>query len=52
MLNLELHPDSYEIVGMLWVQGETDSNTSNGSVAADTYHLNLEKFNQFSERSL
>ena len=38
----ELHPDSYEIVGMLWVQGETDSNTSNGSVAADTYHLNLE----------
>ena len=38
----ELHPDSYQIVGMLWVQGETDSNTSNGSVAADTYHLNLE----------
>ena len=38
----ELHPDSYEIVGMLWVQGETDSNTSNGSVAADTYHFNLE----------
>jgi hypothetical protein len=38
----ELHPDSYEIVGMLWVQGETDSNTSNGSVAANTYHLNLE----------
>jgi hypothetical protein len=38
----ELHPDSYEIVGILWVQGETDSNTSNGSVAADTYHLNLE----------
>jgi len=38
----ELHPDSYEIVGRLWVQGETDSNTSNGSVAANTYHLNLE----------
>ena len=38
----KLHPDSYEIVGMLWVQGETDSNTSNGSLAADTYHLNLE----------
>jgi hypothetical protein len=38
----ELHPNSYEIVGMLWVQGETDSNTSNGSVAANTYHLNLE----------
>jgi hypothetical protein len=38
----ELHPDSYEIVGMLWVQGETDSNTSHGSVAANTYHLNLE----------
>ena len=38
----ELHPESYEIVGMLWVQGETDSNTSNGSVAADTYQENLE----------
>jgi hypothetical protein len=38
----ELHPDSYEIVGMLWVQGETDSNTSNGSLAADTYHIKLE----------
>lgn len=38
----KLNPNSYEIVGMLWVQGETDSNTSNGSVATDTYHLNLE----------
>ena len=27
---------------MLWVQGETDSNISNGSVATETYHLNLE----------
>ena len=38
----KLNPDSYEIVGMLWVQGETDSNTINGSIAADTYHQNLE----------
>ena len=38
----KLNPDSYEIVGMLWVQGETDSNTINGSMAADTYHQNLE----------
>ena len=38
----KLKPDSYEIVGMLWVQGETDSNTSNGPVAADTYQENLE----------
>ena len=36
------HPDSYEIIGMLWVQGETDSNTSNGPTAADTYQENLE----------
>ena len=38
----KLHPDSYEIIGMLWVQGETDSNTSNGPIAADTYQENLE----------
>ena len=38
----KLNTDSYEIVGMLWVQGETDSNTINGSIAADTYHQNLE----------
>lgn len=38
----KLQPDSYEIIGMLWVQGETDSNTSNGSTAADTYQENLE----------
>ena len=38
----KLNPDSYEIVGMLWVQGETDSNTINGTIAADTYHQNLE----------
>jgi len=36
------HPDSYEIIGMLWVQGETDSNTSNGPTAADSYQENLE----------
>jgi hypothetical protein len=38
----KLQPDSYEIIGMLWVQGETDSNTSNGPIAADTYQKNLE----------
>ena len=38
----KLQPDSYEIIGMLWVQGETDSNTSNGPIAADTYQENLE----------
>ena len=38
----KLNTDSYEIVGMLWVQGETASNTINGSIAADTYHQNLE----------
>jgi hypothetical protein len=38
----KLQPDSYEIIGMLWVQGETDSNTSNGPTAADTYQENLE----------
>ena len=38
----KLQPNSYEIIGMLWVQGETDSNTSNGPTAADTYQENLE----------
>ena len=38
----KLQPNSYEIIGMLWVQGETDSNTSNGLTAADTYQENLE----------
>lgn len=38
----KLQPDSYEIIGMLWVQGETDSNTSNGPTATDTYQENLE----------
>ena len=38
----KLQPDSYEIIGMLWVQGETDSNTSNGPIAADSYQENLE----------
>ena len=38
----KLQPDSYEIIGMFWVQGETDSNTSNGPIAADTYQENLE----------
>jgi hypothetical protein len=38
----KLQPDSYQIIGMLWVQGETDSNTSNGPIAADTYQENLE----------
>ena len=27
---------------MLWAQGETDSNTSNGPIAADSYQENLE----------
>ena len=38
----KLQPNSYEIIGVLWVQGETDSNTSNGFTAADTYQENLE----------
>lgn len=38
----KLDPNSYEIVGMLWVQGETDSNTQNGLKAANSYAENLE----------
>ena len=38
----KLQPDSYEIVGVLWAQGETDSNTSNGPIASDSYQENLE----------
>ena len=43
----KLNPDSYEIVGMLWVQGETDSNTINGSIA-QCLPSKFRKFNQFS----
>ncbi len=38
----KLQPDSYEIIGVLWAQGETDSNTSNGPIASDSYQENLE----------
>ena len=31
----------YEICGMLWVQGETDSNKNNGDLPAKTYGQNL-----------
>ena len=34
--------DSYELCGMLWVQGETDSGKKkNGTIPADTYESNL-----------
>lgn len=38
-----LDPNSYEISGMLWVQGETDSSKRFGSKPAETYEENLKK---------
>lgn len=39
----DLNPNSYEICGMLWVQGETDSGKRFGSEPAETYEANLIK---------
>ena len=39
----KMEPDSYEICGMLWVQGETDSGKRFGSLPADSYETNLNK---------
>lgn len=40
----KLPPDSYELCGMLWVQGETDSNTKRfGDAPAEDYEENLQK---------
>ncbi len=39
-----MEPDSYELCGMLWVQGETDSNTNRfGPEPAEQYGENLRK---------
>lgn len=41
-LQLEkLQPGSYEIVGMLWVQGESDSGNRHGPLPSETYAENL-----------
>jgi len=37
----KLPPKSYEIVGMLWVQGESDSNTRLSTLPSETYGENL-----------
>ena len=40
-------PSEYELCGMLWVQGETDSGTKKfGTIAADTYEANLKNLIQ------
>lgn len=39
----ELEPNSYEICGMLWVQGETDSGKRFGPLPAESYEANLNK---------
>lgn len=36
-----LPPNSYEIVGMLWVQGESDSNTTRSTLPSESYGENL-----------
>jgi hypothetical protein len=36
-----LPPDSYELAGMLWVQGESDSNTKFSTLPSDTYGQNI-----------
>jgi len=37
-----MNPSNYELSGMLWVQGESDSGTrKNGTIPADTYEQNL-----------
>jgi hypothetical protein len=37
-----VNKDAYELCGMLWVQGETDSGKKkNGTIPADTYESNL-----------
>ena len=33
--------ESYEIVGMLWVQGESDSGNKNGPLPTETYEANI-----------
>ena len=37
----KLQPGSYEIVGMLWVQGESDSGNRHGPLPTETYAENL-----------
>ena len=37
----KLEPGSYEIVGMLWVQGESDSGNSHGPLPTEKYAENL-----------
>ena len=37
----KLSPNSYEIVGMLWVQGESDSDTTISTLPSETYGENL-----------
>jgi len=40
----QMKPDEYELAGMLWVQGETDSAINKfGKKPADTYYENLKK---------
>ena len=42
----KLEKNSYELCGMLWVQGETDSGKRFGSKPSDTYETNLTKLIQ------
>ncbi len=40
---IDFNPDSYELSGMLWVQGETDSGKRFGPKPAEAYESNLKK---------
>ena len=42
----KLPPNSYEIVGMLWVQGESDSGKKHGPLPSETYGENLKRLIQ------
>lgn len=39
----EMNPEDYELCGMLWVQGETDSGKRFGPKPAESYESNLKK---------
>ena len=39
----DMDPNEYELSGMLWVQGETDSGERFGSEPAESYEFNLKK---------